>query len=331
MREWLFSVFLSFREPLTTLVHPTKRVFFPFLVGAAVIAAIVWAVRLRGRVSLAAFLFPRRIWLHPSALLDYKLMFARAVIHAALLGPFVVSSLAVAVAISSALGQAFGPGPAGGVSRATVAALFTLFAFLADDLARYIVHLLAHRVPVLWELHKVHHSAEVLTPFSVYRTHPIESVIMRGGAALCVGIVAGVFSWLFRGKVSGWSILGVEAISVIWNLAGSNLRHSHVWLSYGRVLEHIFISPAQHQLHHSDNPRHYHTNCGSTLAIWDWIGGTLYVTRGREKIRFGLPPHQQNHDGNVVSALVAPIVAAVRAKGRASRRHADAADSCPAA
>jgi len=308
--QYLSSALRSLSEPVTTLIEPGKRVFIGFLIGAAIIGTIVWWLRLRQRCSLVSFLFPRSIWLHRSALLDYKLMFVRALIRAALLGPFVVSSLAVAVAVKGWLMAAAGPGPGGGIGRTVVAGLFTLCAFMAEDFARFLVHLLAHRIPLLWELHKVHHSAEVLTPFSVYRTHPIESVLMRAGAALGVGLVAGVFSWFFRGGVSGWSILGVEAVGAVWNLAGANLRHSHIWVSYGPLLEHILISPAQHQIHHSDNPHHHHRNCGSAFALWDWMFGTLYVTRGREPIRFGLQPEERNHDGSVASAMIAPMLAA---------------------
>jgi sterol desaturase/sphingolipid hydroxylase (fatty acid hydroxylase superfamily) len=185
-------------------------------------------------------------------------------------------------------------------------------AFLAEDFARYVVHRLAHRVPFLWELHKVHHSAEVMTPLTVYRTHPIESVLMRGGAQLALGLVAGLFSWVFPGKVRAFEIMGVYGLNFLWNLLGTNLRHSHVWLSWGPRLERVFISPAQHQIHHSDQLHHYDSNFGSALALWDLAFGTLYVTRGRERLRFGLPPDVRNHGDSVGSALLAPLVAAAR-------------------
>lgn len=295
------------REPLVALVEPGKRVFLPYLLVAALLASLVWLLRLRKRISLVRFLFPREIWLHPSALLDYRLMFARAVLHAMFLAPFVLTAMGTAAFIGAQLRLAFGSGPRWDIGHTTVLAIFSVLAFVADDLGRWIVHMLAHRVPALWELHKVHHSAEVLTPFTVYRTHPFESVLMRSGAALGVGIVAGSMSFLFRGPISGWAILGIDALSLIWNALGSNLRHSHVWLSFGRVFEHVFISPAQHQIHHSSEPRHHHTNFGSTFAVWDWLFGSLYVTRGRERLRLGLPPDEQNHGPTVLSAWFAPL------------------------
>lgn len=304
----------SILEPVTALFEPTKRVYWPFLAASAVMAVAVWALHVRGRRSLLGYLFPRKVWLHPSALFDVRLMFARAVLGALLLGPFVISKVAVAVGVARALRSLFGATHLSWTSGAATFA-FAITAFLAEDFARYVVHRLAHRVPALWELHKVHHSAEVLTPFTLYRTHPIESVIMRGAGALSVGTVAGIFAWAFGGA-SGWEILGVDAIGFLWSALGSNLRHSHVWISYGRALEHVFISPAQHQIHHSAEARHYDSNFGSALAVWDWAFGSLYVTRGRERFTVGLPVEEQNHRLTVLSAWFGPLLAIGRATWR---------------
>ena len=306
-------------EPLVGLLQATRRVYWAFLVAAAALATVVWWLKLRGRCSLGAFLFPKRIWLHPSARLDYQLMCWRSILSATLLAPFVVSSVRLAAETTRVLASVFGVGPWGAASPAFVAATFTLTGFLAEDAVRYLVHRWSHFNAILWHLHRVHHSAAVLTPFTVYRTHPVESILMRGGAAIGVGMAAGVVSWLCHGRVSAWEILGVHALGFTWNLAGSNLRHSHVWLSYGRLLEHLLISPAQHQIHHSEDPRHHHRNFGSVLAIWDLLGGTLYVPRGRERIRFGLPPASRNHENSVISMLWAPLKGAVKQAAAGSR------------
>jgi len=326
MKSTLLTIVDALWAPIAALGKPESRVYFVFLLGAGVLAAAVWALRTRRRTSLPAFLFPKQIWLHPSALLDYRLLFARSVVRALLFAPLAFSSLVVAVGVSAWLGAALGARPRSTTDPVIVIALFTVAAFLADDFARYVTHRLAHRVPALWELHKLHHSAEVLTPFTVHRAHPVESLLMRSSALFAVGIVAGVFHWCFPGNISGAMILGVDALGFAWNLLGANLRHSHVWISYGRVLEHVFISPAQHQIHHSDLAHHHHKNMGSSLALWDWIGGTLYITRGREQVRFGLPPGGKNHGDTVGSALLAPLWAALcRLSGFPRRRPVAAA------
>jgi hypothetical protein len=62
-----------------------------------------------------------------------------------------------------------------------------------------------------------------------------------------------------------------------------------VWLSFGPAIEHVLNSPAQHQIHHSDAPRHFDRNFGVNLSLWDWMFGTLYVTTSKpESLQFGI-------------------------------------------
>jgi hypothetical protein len=90
------------------------------------------------------------------------------------------------------------------------------------------------------------------------------------------------------------------------------------------VLEHIVISPAQHQIHHSRAVEHHDKNYGEVLAIWDWMFGTLYVPNGRETIDFGLAdaegrPLPQPH-GSLGQALIQPVRQALKAAGVRSRK-----------
>jgi sterol desaturase/sphingolipid hydroxylase (fatty acid hydroxylase superfamily) len=127
-----------------------------------------------------------------------------------------------------------------------------------------------------------------MTPFTAYRTHPLELVYSVAGTALLVGLVQGVLVGGTGIEVSPAEIAGVNTFSILTNLAFKTLHHSHVYLSFGPVFERILISPAQHQIHHSDDPAHYNRNYGSSLALWDWLFGTLYVIGGEEDLAFGL-------------------------------------------
>jgi sterol desaturase/sphingolipid hydroxylase (fatty acid hydroxylase superfamily) len=300
-------------EPLAGIADPTKRTSLLFLAVAAWIAAVTWLARGRPHRSLLRFLFARRVWLHRSALLDYRLLFVRALLRATVLWPLAFSEVAVAVTLLAWLSTRVAPPSPSPLDPALVTALLSVSVFVAEDLARFLIHRAAHRVPALWELHKVHHSAEVMTPFTVQRAHPLESVIMRAGAQLAVGLTVGLFMWLFPGQLRAWQIGGVYALSFLWTMLGANLRHSQVWVSYGPWLEHVFISPAQHQIHHARRPDQFDRNYGSALAIWDWLAGSLVVTTARRpRLRFGLPEGLKNHEDTVVSVLVDPLVAAVR-------------------
>ena len=87
------------------------------------------------------------------------------------------------------------------------------------------------------------------------------------------------------------------------------LRHSHIPIRYGRALEHILISPMQHQVHHSSDPRHHDKNFGEIFAFWDWMFGTLYVPEPDEDLVFGIADSEgtlieQPHPGFWAAMLV---------------------------
>ena len=189
--------------------------------------------------------------------------------------------------------------------------LLTLMVVAVNDFGIYWIHRCHHSLSVLWPFHAVHHSAEVLTPMTVYRKHPVYEVISVLGRSVLVGLAQGLVLAAVAGHVGIATIAGANSVYVLFNLAGSNLRHSHLWLRYGTALEHILISPAQHQIHHSRAIRHKDKNFGQILAVWDWMFGTLYVPTGREALEFGLSDERgravpQPH-GSLSRALIVPF------------------------
>ena len=88
------------------------------------------------------------------------------------------------------------------------------------------------------------------------------------------------------------------------------LLHSHIWFSFGWFLNHIFISPAHHQIHHSRAPQHFNKNLGDTFAIWDWLFGTLYLPKGDKNIRTGVSENEQADFDRARDCYVLPAVKA---------------------
>ena len=70
--------------------------------------------------------------------------------------------------------------------------IFTISFFIVDDFSKFLVHMLMHKIKFLWCFHKIHHSAEVLTPMTVFRTHPIEGIIFVLRNAISQGTDQGV-------------------------------------------------------------------------------------------------------------------------------------------
>lgn len=283
---------LSFFEDLaSTPFDLDMRVSLPWIFAAIILAFGVWlfTVRSKGdRTSFLAFLFPRKIYTHRSNLLDIKLYFVNRFVGFAGLTSALVFTPLVA---STVLDYLMAIAPRDWVATPHTwsrIALATLIIVMASDFCKYWAHRLHHEWAPLWSFHAVHHSAEVMTPVTVSRAHPVEGAIRNLFISVLVGIVQAFVVYLLVGTVSPWTIAGANAFYLMFNAAGANLRHSHIWLRYGNVMEHVFISPAQHQIHHSRAKVHFNKNYGSMFALWDWVFGTLYIPPYKEELDFGV-------------------------------------------
>lgn len=162
--------------------------------------------------------------------------------------PLLVSQMAVATAFNFALLDVdfLRRGVFSDWSTGVIVALFTACIFAVDDFTKYLLHRWMHLWPLLWAIHKVHHSAETLPPITVYRIHPLEGVLYLLRTAVAQGTTLAVFFFLFGDAVELHTVLGVNLLSFVFHVTGSNPRHSHSAIRYWPWLEHILISPAQH-------------------------------------------------------------------------------------
>ena len=238
------------------------------------------------------------------------------------------SSYELAIALVRFCNYHWGPTSNSSLSDFEITFLYTTMLFVSSDFSRYLLHRLCHRLPILWQFHQVHHSAEVMTPLTLYRSHPIENLFFIARGTLVTGLITGLFFYLFGTRAIQYQVLGVNALGLLFNMLGANLRHSHVWISYGKIVEHVFLSPAQHQLHHSIHTHHYDSNYGSCLSIWDWLGGSLQLAKESHGLKFGLASQESNHDPRRLgSALFGPFqacwkMASVRLRNTASSKMA---------
>ena len=164
---------------------------------------------------------------------------------------------------------------------------YTVFTFILLDFFRFYQHCLMHKIPLLWKFHQVHHSAEVLTPLTLNRMHPVEMFISMARTVLVNAISSALYVYLFQVPLYGFDILGVNMFGFLFNAIGANLRHSAVWISYG-PLEYLFISPAQHQVHHSKDPLHFNKNFGICFSAWDLLFRSFYRANKKMSLQFGL-------------------------------------------
>lgn len=295
---------------LNYLLDSGKRIYMVYLLGSLAMVLLVMALRLLSRNRTGAFelwqsFASPRIWFHPSARLDYQLMAINPLIRTFLLGFAGISLVPVALATSNFL-EAWADSFTLEWPGLQVTAAYTLVLFVADDFTRFLLHYLMHKLPWLWSIHRLHHSAEVMTPFTVYRIHPLESLLYSLRMVATQGVVLGLFFFAFGMNLSVWEIAGANAFTYVFNLAGANLRHSHVWISWGPWLERVFISPAQHQIHHSSDPRHFDRNMGAFLAVWDGLFRTLMVARHQKVTGYGLTRGKPSPHTSLVRAYLEP-------------------------
>jgi len=271
----------------------------PALSGALLcsIAYYVWRRRARGRpVSVRGFvrsIFAARIVWNPSSRVDMRMWVLNGLALASGYGFLAVGNVFCRDAVVGGLTHAFGPHPATVWPAWTVLSMATLFELLAYELAYWFGHYLFHRIPALWEFHKVHHSAEVMTTFTELRQHPIEILAFMNLIAIATGTVFGVMTYVFGPGVRPFTLLNSNIALMTFLVTYGHLRHSHMWIAFTGLAGKILQSPAHHQIHHSDNPAHWDKNLGFALALWDWAFGTLYMPQpSRENIRFGVGPTQ---------------------------------------
>lgn len=311
---------------------PSDRTHWTGLAAFLVIGTVIWAfnrkaIRKEGFTGLVNFLVPSHIYLSRSSLVDAKVFFANHLFDPLRL----LLSRGLQLLVVSIVAHQVSTGLHGDAGDGTLPLpmllLAAFLAALASDFAYYVNHRLHHENRVLWPFHKLHHSAEHLTLLTAKRNHPVFDLLLALMNAICIGPVIGVIYGLF-GMYDVATLFGLSIVFATFNFAGGALRHSHIWLDFGPILDHVFISPAQHQIHHSMAPRHHDKNYGLVFAVWDWAFGTLYVPEGRETLVFGVAdrtgrPEPQVHT-SLVTAYAVPFIEAAQAARSPARPAAGA-------
>ena len=257
-------------------------------------------------MSLLQYLFPKDIYTHQSARVDiglylldrgmFPIWFALSL---GAVAPFLERN------IIAGFEAMFGASPA---IEPTIAwrLLYGLVAILIVDAIFYWTHYMMHKTQIGWALHKVHHSAQVLTPWTRPREHFIVGPLWALGPAVGLAISGGIFAWLFNGNITQITIVNVGIFSVLYALNG-NFRHYHVSFRYPRWLELWLQSPGMHHTHHSYLEKHWDSNLGLVTSIWDRMMGTIYIAEKYEETPWGLAEKDQREYTTLKDNLVTPV------------------------
>ena len=152
-----------------------------------------------------------------------------------------------------------------------------LLGFVVRDFVQWWIHRLLHRVPALWEFHKVHHSVEEMGFAAHLRFHWMENVVYRSLEYIPLALIG----------------IGLRDFFIIhiFTLAWGHYNHSNMKMGLG-FLKYLFNSPQMHIWHHAYElpaEKKSGVNFGLTLSVWDYLFGTSYIPHEGRDIRLGFP------------------------------------------
>ena len=150
-----------------------------------------------------------------------------------------------------------------------------LLMFVIADFIQWNIHRMLHRVPWMWEFHKVHHSVKEMGFAAHLRFHWMETIIYK----TCQYIPLAMIGF----GIDDFFIIHIIAVAI------GHLNHANLGWDYG-PLKYIFNNPKMHIWHHAKElPEHmpYGMNYGLSLSIWDYLFGTAHVPHSGRDIELG--------------------------------------------
>ncbi len=165
------------------------------------------------------------------------------------------------------------------------------------DFIIYVQHVVFHRVPSLWKIHRMHHADLDIDVTTGTRFHPIEiliSMVVKIGAVFVLGV----------------SPISIVIFEIILN-ASAMFNHSNAKLAlpFDAWLRALIVTPDMHRVHHSIIPRETHSNFGFFLSIWDRMFGTYRAQPelGHNHVVIGLPDIRDEKEQRLDKMLTQPF------------------------
>ena len=148
-----------------------------------------------------------------------------------------------------------------------VALILLIISFLVVDFLSYIEHRLAHKIPFIWDMHELHHSATEMTIFSNFRKTPFENLFLAPFTATFHALTA---ITIIKCISNGYqSVMIIYLLFNSFRVATMYLSHCSLKIIYPKPISYFLMSPSLHWIHHSDKPEHYDSNFGMIFPFWD--------------------------------------------------------------
>lgn len=168
------------------------------------------------------------------------------------------------------------------------------FAFLVMDLTGYTLHRASHAMPLLWRLHRVHHTDTDVDLSTLFRSHPAAVMVI---AAIECAVIVGL----------GLHPLGVMlhglAKLITMALGHANLPDQG---KLANAVSRLVVTPNFHRIHHSSVLSETDSNYGEVLSIWDRLFASHSRSAGQVE-RFGLGDGYDSDAASLLSQLKLPF------------------------
>ena len=163
------------------------------------------------------------------------------------------------------------------------------------DGTTYFWHRAYHGLPVMWRMHRVHHSDRDLDVTTSGRFHLTEMVL---SAIFRLGVIA---LW-------GASVASVVMFEIVFGLL-NQIEHANLHLPQrlDEILRWIFVTPDMHRIHHSQIAEHTNSNYSTIFSFWDRLFGTYRFGFAQQRLTIGLPEYQRAADVMFGKVLVMPF------------------------
>ncbi|MFZ9387267.1 MAG: sterol desaturase family protein [Chitinophagaceae bacterium] len=173
--------------------------------------------------------------------------------------------------------------------------LKVILGVMCFDLTSYWFHRLAHKSPLLWRLHRVHHSDTSMDTSTFFRGHPLE-VLVFGTSNVIACILFGL----------DLPILGVYLVVQLPFLVA---QHANFQLPerMDKILRKLFITPNIHKVHHDQNQYYTDSNFADIFVFWDKLFGT-YKQVPVTSLNYGLKEFDSNQKQTFWYLLISPFI-----------------------
>jgi len=156
--------------------------------------------------------------------------------------------------------------------------LQALLTFLVLDFVQYLSHYLRHSIPLLWRLHKVHHSDQDIDLSTGVRFHPGEVLFTQGMHLLTIAATA--------------PPPAVVACFELCDIVQALFSHGNIslTLSLERTLGLVIVTPERHRIHHSKDAADQGSNLAVLFSFWDRLFHTSRDNPrvGEDRLQFGI-------------------------------------------